>query len=78
MNIGKSPFFILLPNICVLKDVSPHLLEEVNIVKPKIIVAVGRKAYNVLRRCNELKAKGFCKGYNLKWIPYYSYAFGRS
>lgn len=49
----------------------PYLMGEIKILKPKVIVAIGRRVYN------ELKRRGLDREYKLERITHYSYAFGR-
>ena len=49
----------------------PFLLDEIKILKPEIIVAVGRTVEN------ELKRRGITEKFRVQWIPHYSYAFTR-
>ena len=47
----------------------PFLLEEIEIIKPVVIVAVGRRVYK------ELKRRGLTENFKTKRITHYSYAF---
>ena len=47
----------------------PFLLEEIKIIKPVVIVAVGRRVYK------ELKRRGLTENFKTKRITHYSYAF---
>jgi len=49
----------------------PFLFEEIKILKPELIVTVGRTVEN------ELKRRGITEKFRVQWIPHYSYAFTR-
>jgi len=49
----------------------PFLLEEIEIIKPVVIVAIGRRVYK------ELKRRGLAEKFKIKRITHYSYAFTR-
>ena len=47
----------------------PFLLEEIEIIKPNIIVTIGRKVYR------ELKKRNLTEKFKIKGVIHYSYAF---
>ena len=49
----------------------PFLMEEIEIIKPDVIVAIGKRVYK------ELKRRGLTEKFKIKRITHYSYAFTR-